>query len=212
MMFVDDLASLDDTVYMDRGWGLEGSTTTPSTFVKSMTKGTTDTTPWPHTVNVPVHCDCLVPPLQTVIAILVCIQQIKAGENVPSNSHGHHMARNRVLRDDSPYQFGDNMHMHVSTDNCSAGRSFVPGVSYKAWRLLGDCTKCCSLHNVIITLYLQPPKQKVYVVGTHTFAVMPGLGATQEIQITRRSHWTLQLVLYRWVALAAKSKWKSKLE
>ena len=70
---------------------------------------------------------CLGPPPQTVVTRLVCIQQIiKAGENVPGNlSHGHHMARTRVLGDNSPHQFGDNVHVHVSTGNCSADRPFV---------------------------------------------------------------------------------------
>ena len=60
------------------------------------------------------------------------------------------MARNRVLRDDSPYQFGDNMHMHVSTGNCSAGRSFVPGVSYKAWRLHKVLQLAQCHHNLVL--------------------------------------------------------------
>ena len=52
----------------------------------------------------------------------------------------------------------------------------------------------------------------MYMVTTSAFVVMPVMVATHELEITRMSHWTLQLVLYHWVALAAKSKWKSKQE
>lgn len=56
MLFVDDLVALvTQYIWIEAGAWKGWSTTTPSTFVKSMTKGTTDTTAWPHTVNVRVH-------------------------------------------------------------------------------------------------------------------------------------------------------------